>query len=140
VRIGEMPEIEADPWGLTRVFLNLLGNAIAFAAPGRSPLVEVACAEVGSEWEVTVSDNGIGIPDADRPRLFRRFERGSNTSGISGSGLGLHIVREIVQGHGGRVEFTSEVGHGTTFRLRLPKQPVQAPHSPVSDVRDQPAL
>jgi signal transduction histidine kinase len=82
---------------------------------------------------LAVSDNGIGIPEADRERLFRRFERGSNTGGISGTGLGLHIVREIVYGHGGTVSFESEVDKGTTFWLNLPKNPVQAKHSPFTE-------
>lgn len=134
VRIAEMPEICADPWGLTKVLMNLVGNAVAYAAPDRDPVIEIGCEDCGDVWQLTVRDNGIGIPEADRPRLFRRFERGSNAAGISGSGLGLHIVREIVQGHGGTVSFASQEGAGTTFFLRLPKEPVQAPHSPVSQV------
>ncbi|MCA8948572.1 MAG: hypothetical protein KDE27_03675 [Planctomycetes bacterium] len=134
LRIDEMPEIVADPWGLTKVLMNLVGNAVVYAAPDRDPVIEVGCEDCGDVWQLFVRDNGIGIPEADRPRLFRRFERGSNTSGISGSGLGLHIVREIVLGHGGTVSFASQVGAGTTFFLRLPKKPVQAPHSPVSSV------
>jgi len=132
VKVVGLPRIKADPWGLTKVFLNLIGNAVAYTAPGRAPVLTVKCVEDGSDWVVSVSDNGIGIPEQDRDRLFRRFERGSNTGGISGTGLGLHIVREIVQGHGGTVTFESEVGRGTTFHLRLPKQPKLAAHSPIS--------
>jgi signal transduction histidine kinase/signal recognition particle receptor subunit beta len=133
VRIEPLPTVCADGWALTKVFMNLLGNAIAYG-PTDIPGEIVVFAEDGhDEWRLCVRDNGIGIPVADRPRLFRRFERGSNTGGISGTGLGLHIVKEIVQGHGGTVTFESEVGKGTTFALHLPKQPVQPPHSPVSE-------
>ncbi|MCR9248231.1 MAG: ATP-binding protein [bacterium] len=135
VQILPTPVIEADPWGLKKALLNLFGNAIVYASPDRRPVIELGCNDDGDDWLVFVRDNGIGIPAADRSRLFKRFERGSNTSGISGSGLGLHIVREIVQGHGGTVSFESEEDVGTTFYLRLPKSPVLAPHSPVSDVR-----
>ncbi|MBL8726142.1 MAG: hypothetical protein JNK49_19005 [Planctomycetes bacterium] len=123
----------ADGWALTKVFLNLLGNAIAYARPGVAPEVRVSVEDGGDEWRIAVADNGIGVPEADLPRLFRRFERGSNTAGVSGTGLGLHIVKEIVQGHGGWVALQSVVGVGSTFVLHLPKQPVQPEHSPVSE-------
>ncbi len=134
VRIEPLPAIRADGWALTKVFMNLLGNAISYGRDGAAPVITVFADERDDEWLVAVRDNGIGIPEHDRPRLFRRFERGSNTSGISGTGLGLHIVKEIVQGHGGTVSFESEMGHGTTFWLHLPKSPVLAPHSTVSEI------
>jgi signal transduction histidine kinase/signal recognition particle receptor subunit beta len=134
LRVDPLPIVRADAWALTKVFLNLLGNAIAYARPGEAPWVHVHAEETEDEWRIAVADRGIGVPEQDRPRLFRRFERGSNTAGTSGTGLGLHIVKELVQGHGGAVTFTSEVGVGTTFVLHLPKRPVQAPHSPTSAV------
>ncbi len=133
VRVDPLPCIQADVWALTKVFMNLLGNAIAYGGASGTPTIRVFAEQRDDVWLVAVRDNGIGIPPADRPRLFRRFERGSNTGGISGTGLGLHIVREIVMGHGGTVTFESEVGHGTTFWLHLPKKPVQAPHSTVTE-------
>ena len=133
VCIEPLPHLRVDSWALTKVFMNLLGNAITYAPTGVRPLIRVWAEDAGTEWLLHVRDNGIGIPEKDRPRLFRRFERGSNTGGISGTGLGLHIVKEIVQGHGGWVSFQSEVGVGTTFVLHLPKVPVQPAHSPVSE-------
>lgn len=133
VCVEPLPVVRADGWALTKVLLNLLGNAIAYRAQGRDSIVRVSCEDRGGEWAVAVRDNGIGIPVQDRQRLFRRFERGSNTGGISGTGLGLHIVKEIVQGHGGTVTFDSEVDVGTTFWLYLPKRPQMPPHSPVSE-------
>jgi signal transduction histidine kinase len=133
VRIEPMPCIAADSWALTKVFMNLLGNAIAYGPTDRQAVINVWAEDEGYEWRLFVKDNGIGIPDQDRGRLFRRFERGSNTGGISGTGLGLHIVKEIVQGHGGFVDFTSAVGGGTTFVLHVPKVPKLAPHSAVSE-------
>ena len=133
IRIEPMPTIRADAWALTKVFMNLLGNAIAYGPTESTTVISVFAEEDGNEWRISVRDNGIGIPPQDHPRLFRRFERGSNTGGISGTGLGLHIVKELVQGHGGTVSFVSEEKRGTTFVLHLPKEPVQAPFSPVSD-------
>jgi hypothetical protein len=132
VRVEPMPTIRADGWAMTKVFLNLIGNAIAYGPTGTTPTIRIHAEPGDGEWRVCVSDNGIGIPEQDRPRLFGRFERGSNTGGISGTGLGLHIVKELVQGHGGRVSFQSTVGAGTTFVLHMPHQPVLAPHSRLS--------
>ncbi len=132
VQLDPLPTITADSWALTKVFMNLLGNAIAYG-PASGAAIQVIAEAGPVGCRIGVRDNGIGIPEADRPRLFRRFERGSNTGGISGTGLGLHIVKEIVQGHGGTVSFESAMGVGTTFWLHLPLVPVQPPHSPVTE-------
>lgn len=136
LRIEPMPVIQADEWGLTKALTNLLGNALQYADPSRRPTVRIFAEDEGDAWGIHVRDNGIGIPEADRDRLFRRFERGSNTGGISGTGLGLHIVKEITAGHGGTVTFDSTEGVGTEFVLHLPKEPVQPEHSPVSSVAE----
>lgn len=133
VVVEPLPCTPVDAWAMTKVFLNLLGNAILYGPVDRSPLIRIAAEDAGAEWLIRIGDNGIGIPEQDLPRLFRRFERGSNTAGISGTGLGLHIVKEIVQGHGGWVGLQSTVGVGTTFTLHLPKQPLQPAHSPVTE-------
>ncbi len=132
IRVEQLPTICGDDWALTKALTNLLGNALQYAAPSRAPVVRVACDDEGTTWAIRVRDNGIGIPNKDRDRLFRRFERGSNTGGISGTGLGLHIVKEIAAGHGGSVTFESTEGEGTEFVVRIPKVPVVAAHSPLS--------
>lgn len=137
VRVEPLPVVCADSWALTKALMNLLGNAIAYRDSERTPLLRIFCEDRGENWALAVSDNGIGIPEGDRERMFRRFERGSNTGGINGTGLGLHIVKEIMHGHGGNVAFDSEVGAGTTFWLNLPKKPVLAEHSPFTDIRER---
>ena len=137
VQVGAMPVVRADAWALHKVFMNLIGNALMYAKPGQPPTVRVTAEATADAWRIRIADDGIGIPVADRSRLFRRFERGSNTAGVGGTGLGLHIVRELVQGHGGEVSFESTVGVGTTFTVELPKSPVLAPHSPVSTVAER---
>jgi signal transduction histidine kinase len=134
VAVDPLPVVRADPWALTKVFTNLLGNALNYAKPGQSAAVHIRAEETANTWRVLVADAGIGIPMADRSRLFRRFERGSNTGGIGGTGLGLHIVRELMHRHGGEVTFESAEGVGTTFRIELPKAPVRAPQSPTRSV------
>lgn len=133
VRIEPMPTIEADPWALQKALTNLIGNSIQYAAPDRAPRVWVSCEDQNGRWVIIVRDNGIGVPAEDLPRMFQRFERGRNAGGISGTGLGLHIVKEVVLGHGGSVWVESEEDVGTSFHLAIPKEPVQPPHSTVSD-------
>lgn len=133
VRVEPMPVIRADEWALTKVFMNLVGNAIQYAHPDRAPVVRVWCDEEDALRVFHVQDNGIGIPEGDVSRLFRRFERGSNTSGISGTGLGLHIVREVAFGHGGNAWVESREGEGAVFSIAIPKQPAQPEHSPVTE-------
>ena len=135
-RVEPLPVVTADEWALTRLFHNLVGNAIQYTSPGRQPVISVRGSEVEDQFHVVVEDNGIGIPAGDRERLFRRFERGSNTGGISGTGLGLHIVREIARAHGGTVTVESEEGAWTRFTVVLPRVPVAAPHSKVSETAE----
>jgi signal transduction histidine kinase len=106
--------------GLGRIFVNLLGNAIKYTPPGGH--VNVALEPKSDQAMITVADTGLGIPEADMPHLFEEFFRGSNVkeAGILGSGLGLVIVKEIVERYGGRLSVQSKVGQGTTFAVALP--------------------
>jgi signal transduction histidine kinase len=99
---------------------NLVSNAIKFTPNGGR--VEVKLRRKGDTAVLEVSDTGMGIPDEDQARLFDRFFRSSTAtdSAIPGVGLGLSIVKAIVEGHGGRMEVDSEPGDGTTFRAILP--------------------
>jgi two-component system phosphate regulon sensor histidine kinase PhoR len=117
---ADLPEIEGDALRLEQVILNVLENAVAYSNPPRQ--VALAAAARDGQVEIRVSDNGIGIPPADLPRIFERFYRvdkaRSRQSG--GTGLGLSIVNRIVQSHGGSVHAESEMGKGTTIVMRLP--------------------
>ncbi len=116
---------EWDPIRLERAIANLLSNAIKYNAPHGRVRIRVGLRD-GTAF-CAVTDEGIGIPDADRARIFERFARGSNVAGkITGSGVGLTIVRQIVEQHGGTIDLTSKVDRGSTFTIRLPLTPVQA--------------
>jgi len=110
---------------LFQVFSNLLSNAVKYSPGGGAITVE---AEVLSdEVVVAISDRGIGIPAADIGRLFERYHRGSNVSGIVGTGVGLYLVKMMIELHGGGVDVNSEEGTGSRFTVHLPTQPRPAP-------------
>jgi PAS domain S-box-containing protein len=108
----------ADQLLLRHVVVNLLGNALKYSDPDTP--VRFAVRGVGEQMHLRISDQGIGIPEADLPRLFGSFHRGTNVGNISGTGIGLHIVKECVDLHKGEIEVSSLPGQGTTFTVRLP--------------------
>jgi signal transduction histidine kinase len=115
-----LPECEADRDKIKQVILNLLSNAIKYNRPNGSVIISAAAAE--SNICITVQDTGLGIPEEAIPHLFEKFYRVHETEGAaSGTGLGLSICKQIVQGHGGRVEVKSKLGVGTSFSVMLPR-------------------
>jgi len=119
-RPERFPRAAADPRWLGLAVDNLISNAIKFTRPGGH--IGVDAQDKGEFLMITVADDGIGIPEADRPKLFERFYRASNRGEVSapGTGLGLAIAREVVSKHGGKIWFESELGKGTTFHFVVP--------------------
>jgi signal transduction histidine kinase len=117
----DLPLVRADRDRLNQVFDNLIGNAIKFSPNGGEITVQLL--DTGEMVQVTVSDTGIGIPPDQLERIFERFYQvdGSVTRKYGGAGLGLTIVKRIVEAHGGRIWADSEPGHGSTFTFTLPK-------------------
>jgi signal transduction histidine kinase len=115
-----LPLIQGDAVQLRRMLDNLLTNAVKFTPAGGQITIRLYAADEHVELEV--SDTGIGIPAEKLPRIFDRFYQidGSTTRRYGGVGLGLALVKEIVESHGGTVTVESEVGRGTTFRVTLP--------------------
>ena len=103
---------------LGQLFCNLLSNAVKYSPEGAR--IEVAAAQEDAQVVVSIRDQGIGIPEEERERVFERYYRGSNTSGIGGSGVGLSLVRSIVDLHKGTISLKSGEGKGSCFTLRLP--------------------
>lgn len=112
-----MPMI-GDAKLLFQAFSNLVSNAVKYSPGGGT--VEVSAELAGNEAVVTVTDHGIGIPAGDLNRLFERYHRGSNVSGIVGTGVGLYLVKTAVDLHNGTIEVKSKEGEGTRFTVRLP--------------------
>jgi len=113
-------QVKGDAERLGRVLENLLGNAAKFTE--RFGSVDLELGVEGRTAVITVRDTGIGVPDYEQNQLFDRFFRASTAREreIQGSGLGLSIARALVRSHGGRIDVTSAVGVGSTFRVRLP--------------------
>ena len=117
--------IRADRNRLEQVLLNLIGNAIKYTPAGGTIEVTVTQARDEQSVQVTIQDHGIGIPREQQARLFSRFSRASNAAahGITGTGLGLFLCRELIERHGGRIWLESEEGQGSTFSFVLPSTP-----------------
>jgi|GEM_PF-2142237 len=115
------PPVFGDPLALRRMLDNLVGNALKFTAAGGSVTVRLLPSEEGVTLQV--ADTGIGIPSDQLDRIFDRFYQvdGSATRRYGGMGLGLALVKQIVEAHGGQITVTSEIGAGTTFTIWLPK-------------------
>ena len=111
-----LPAIRADRDRLLQVFDNLIGNAIKFS--GRGGCIVIGAAQCDDEVRFWIEDDGIGIAAEDIPHVFGRFWRADGQAN-RGAGLGLAIVQEIVEGHGGRVWVESELGAGSTFYFAL---------------------
>ena len=112
--------VNMDPDRITQVVVNLLSNAAKFSKPGGVVRVEVSRRD--GHVRVSVIDQGEGIPDEFRERIFSRFSQadGSDTRQKGGTGLGLSICKSLVEQHGGRIDYRSEVGKGTEFYFELP--------------------
>jgi signal transduction histidine kinase len=120
----DLPLVLADPAALSRSIQNLVNNAIKYGGEGRWIRITAVAGvtKEASEVQISVEDRGLGIEGADLPRIFQPFNRGRTAvaSQIQGSGLGLSIVRHMVEAHGGRVTVTSTPGRGSSFTLHLP--------------------
>jgi signal transduction histidine kinase len=119
------------------VFGNLVGNALNYLDPARPGAVEVGClpGEDGGQRTYFVRDNGLGIPEAHRQRIFQAFQRAHPGVG-GGEGLGLAIVARVVERHRGRVWVDSTSGEGSTFFVALPAAPAVA-RQPSATIRKE---
>jgi signal transduction histidine kinase len=118
---GEIGEIQGDEKLLQHILINLLSNAIKYSPEGGEVRFEVR--REGDSALISISDQGIGIPEEDQQHLFEPFYRASNTASINGTGLGLAIVKESVETHQGTIHYESAPGQGTTFVIHLPIAP-----------------
>lgn len=120
MEIRRRPEVEADADQMTQLWTNLISNAIKYTPPGGK--VQILLDEMDG-WAVgVVEDSGIGIAPKDQARIFEEFYRTSQAKALEprGTGLGLPLVKRIVEGHGGDIRVESELGRGSRFTFRLP--------------------
>lgn len=117
---NDLPIVTGDRDKLKQVVMNLVSNAIKYNRPGGQVIITAGMDE--KTWHFSISDTGYGIPEESLPNLFQKFYRvkGLETK-ATGTGLGLSICKQIVQGHGGRIEVRSKVGEGTAFIVHVPK-------------------
>ncbi|GHO87369.1 PAS domain S-box protein [Dictyobacter formicarum] len=130
IEIGELPTIDADSRQIYQVLQNLLGNALKFHRPNVPPVIKVAAiiqdASTESEFKneprcvLTIQDNGIGFDEKYLDRIFTVFQRLHGRNEYEGTGIGLAVVRKIVERHDGTITATSKVGEGSTFIVTLP--------------------
>jgi two-component system phosphate regulon sensor histidine kinase PhoR len=114
------PVLEADRDKIKQVILNLVSNAIKYNRPNGTVVLRAETSD--SEMVITVKDTGMGIPEEALPHLFTKFYRvREHESRSSGTGLGLSICKQIINGHGGRIEVKSRVGVGTAFTVYIPR-------------------
>jgi signal transduction histidine kinase len=126
VRLATLPPVWADAMAVEQIFANLIGNAVNYLDPDRDGTIEVGLSdetaqsgEAGSLRTFFVRDNGVGIPESCRAKVFQIFQRMHPTM-ANGEGVGLALVRRVVERLGGKIWFESKQGAGTTFYVTLP--------------------
>ena len=114
-----LPEVAGDKQMLTRLFQNLISNALKYSAKERPPRIHVAARLEQGDWIFSVQDNGIGISSDHFDQVFAPFKRLHGRSKYEGSGIGLTICRKIIQIHRGKIWLESQVGSGSVFMFSL---------------------
>jgi PAS domain S-box-containing protein len=117
---GDMPVVLGSKEQLTRLFQNLLSNAMKYHRQGVPPVIAIHSVRHGNEWFICVQDNGIGIAESDRERIFDIYKRLHTRGDFPGTGLGLSICKKIAERHHGRIWVTSTPGSGSAFNVNLP--------------------
>lgn len=117
----DMPRLLCDKESMILVFINLIGNAIKYARSKSVPKISIGCLDDELFFKFFIKDNGIGFRSQDRNRVFILFNRLRNKRNVSGSGVGLAIVKKIIIGHGGEIWVESRMNRGSTFFFTMPK-------------------
>jgi len=120
VSVGPLPRVTGDPIQLGQLVQNLLANALKFVPDEHPPRIHVSAERGADSWTVTVADNGIGVEEASRERIFAMFERLNPRERFKGTGIGLSICKRIVERRGGTIWVEPNAGGGSRFRFRVP--------------------
>lgn len=122
VEVCELPVVYADPVLLKQVWMNLIDNALKFSSKAEQPKVTVECEKLGRFYSFSVRDNGAGFDMKYADKLFNVFERLHHRKDFDGTGVGLAIVKRIIERHGGEISARGELGQGACFTFTLPEQ------------------
>lgn len=134
----DLPVISGEEPLLTNLLANLVSNSIKFRRADVPPKVHVSARLVGAEWEISCEDNGIGIEPEFADKIFVIFQRLHSKDAYPGTGIGLAIVKKIVEYHGGRVWVDTDVPEGTAIRFTLPALPADVEAAAAVESPDQP--
>jgi PAS domain S-box-containing protein len=121
IHVGELPILKTYQSPLLQVFQNLIGNALKYSKPGMKTVIYISARELGDRWEFRIDDNGIGIDPDQFDRIFVIFQRLHRKEEYSGTGMGLAIVKKILDDLGGMIWVNSEPDKGSTFIFTIPK-------------------
>jgi two-component system sensor histidine kinase/response regulator len=116
---SQLPKICFSKKNLRSIIYNLVSNAIKYSSPLRKPIIEISTSIENNFMVLIVKDNGLGIREEDKPKVFAMFKR--LHTHVEGTGIGMSIVKKIVENNGGIIELTSEVGVGSEFKIYLKK-------------------
>lgn len=114
-----MPSIQSHKSGMVKLFQNLIGNAIKFGKPNTAPNISIVSQKLNNQWIFSVTDNGSGIDECYKEKIFQPFQRIHNLE-KPGNGIGLALCKKIVQLHRGNIWYSSKIGEGTTFNFTIP--------------------
>ncbi len=121
----DLPVIHTGPNQMERVFQNLIGNSIKFKKPQFPPRIHISAKKQDKEWIFCVEDNGIGMDPQYSGKIFEVFKQLHTRDEYDGTGIGLSIVKKIIESNGGRIWVKSELGAGSTFYFTIPVEPVK---------------
>ncbi|TVQ05957.1 MAG: GHKL domain-containing protein [Balneolaceae bacterium] len=121
IEIGELPEIEADKAEFEIVFEELLDNALKFHSPGNSPIIKIEAITRDNDWLFSINDNGVGISEKYRKKIFEIFQRLHSREELKGTGMGLALCKKIIGNYRGQIWVESGDGKGSTFYFTILK-------------------
>lgn len=119
ITVSSLPVLKGSHTGWRQIFQNLISNAIKFVPDKRSPEIKISAIQVEKSWYISVSDNGIGIDSKLHDTVFQHFKRVHNNAEYEGTGMGLTIVKRIVENFDGDIKIESEPDKGTTFTISV---------------------
>jgi light-regulated signal transduction histidine kinase (bacteriophytochrome) len=121
IEYDSLPKIKGVKTQMTQLIQNLISNALKFKKQDISPAIKIKCTDFTTDYQIKISDNGIGFDEADAERIFVIFQRLNGRSEYEGTGIGLAICKKIVENHGGTISAQGQLNEGATFLFTLPK-------------------